>query len=309
MCLIQWDIYFLYCTITRSESKLSSEQRQTQEFFLDLPSTSSPDAVAALYRNLSLLTLNCEENILSYYRLFISNGSFQMKTSRISILLPGLSCATCWEAGVPVQYWMLCSKDVPCWSFHYGTSTVKLLKSKLQSVSSLGSLSLPGEPVQLRLRLPGFQSTAQMTRYPFTTGSNEDSLLHDFSRRALPPTSLKWTRFLFFQNSSHLRGPDFWPPKIHELDSNQISELADVSGKLSATHGIVAANISSLHPEFFQIALPTLHVAMAGVPQALLSLFIIIVEDIWLSIYYFCACSLLASSVYMITGFVVFLAL
>lgn len=99
------------------------------------------------------------------------------------------------------------------------------------------------------------------------------------------------------------------PPKIHELDSNQISELADVSGKLSATHGIVAANISSLHPEFFQIALPTLHVAMAGVPQALLSLFIIIVEDIWLSIYYFCACSLLASSVYMITGFVVFLAL
>lgn len=65
MYLIQWHIYFLYCTITKSESKLSSEQRQTREFFLDLPSTSSPDAVAALYRNLSLLTLNSEKIFLA----------------------------------------------------------------------------------------------------------------------------------------------------------------------------------------------------------------------------------------------------
>lgn len=177
-----------------------------------------------------------------------------MKTYRLSILLPGLPHATCWEAGVPVQYWILCSKDVPCWSFHYGASKGKLLKSKPQRVSRLDSLSLPGEPVwlRLRLRLPRFQFTAQTTRYPFTTGSHEDSLLHDFSRRALPPTSLKGTRSLFLQNSSHFWGPDFWPPKIHELDSNQISELADVSGKLSATHGIVAGNISSLQPEFFR---------------------------------------------------------
>lgn len=174
-----------------------------------------------------------------------------MKTYRISILLPGLPHATCWEAGVPVQYRILCSKDVPCWSFHYGTRKGKLLKSKAQSVSRLDSLSLPGEPGWLRLRLPRFQSTAQTTRHPFTTGSHEDSLLHDFSRRALPATALKGTRSLFLQNSSCFWGPDFWLPRIHKLDSNQISELADVSGKLSATRGIVAGNISSLHPEFF----------------------------------------------------------
>lgn len=44
-------------------------------------------------------------------------------------------------------------------------------------------------------------------------GQTRTLFLRCFSRRALPPTSLKWTCSLFLFNSSCFWGPDFRPPK------------------------------------------------------------------------------------------------
>lgn len=116
-------------------------------------------------------------------------------------------------------------------------------------------------------------------RYPFTTGSNEDSLLHNFSGRALPPTSLKRTCSLYFfltllafegqisdpQNTRAGFQPDFW---IRSLFWEALEEpwergcLCELSP-----------------PQLTKTALQTRCVVLAGIPQVLLSLFSITLES------------------------------
>lgn len=62
---MQWDFFF-NCRMTKNERRIVFWTKTVElvfSIFLDLPST-SPDAVAALYRNLSLLTLNTKKMFL-----------------------------------------------------------------------------------------------------------------------------------------------------------------------------------------------------------------------------------------------------
>lgn len=63
--LMQWDFFF-NCRMTKNERRIVFWTKTVElvfSIFLDLPST-SPDAVVALYRNLSLLTLNTKKMFL-----------------------------------------------------------------------------------------------------------------------------------------------------------------------------------------------------------------------------------------------------
>lgn len=215
---------FNYCRITKTKRRIVfwTKTRLQGWVFLDLTSTSFPDAITALYRNLSLLTLNSDKMFLVIAGCLLAMAVFISKLpDSVSFCLTSLiTLAGSLEWLCSVYRW------VPGTFLAEAFAKVKMNlkhgqtgKRQTSKWGKIGFTSLiTWSAVRLLLHLLSFRSTAQMTRYPFTTGSNKDSLSHNFSRTAPPSTSLKWTMcYWFLHNSSHFWGPDFWSPEYINL--------------------------------------------------------------------------------------------